>query len=477
MTLKKKVVSGVLWTAASNIGGTLLSFTLGVWLARLLGPSAYGLIGMVLVIAGFGRLLLDFGFGEALIQKQDVTERDYSSVFWFNIAIAIVLCGLFYMSAPWIAAFYANTDLIPLTQVMSLSFLLNGSIIVQRIRLEKAFRYRVISLAELTSSLLSSVVAIAMAYKGFGVWSLVALNLTKPLIYGLYIWVASTWLPSLEFNTANIRNLGKFSLSILLNGVFNTVATSLDKILIGKNLGAQSFGLYTKAYGTLRLPVNQLTYAMNRVLYPAFSQIQSQRKHVFDVYRKIIRLVSLLIFPVMLGFVFFGDTIIWLMFGNEWAAMAPVFKILALTAGFIPFNIIADSIIKSQGSSYYLNLITFVEKPLVVVAILAGVSFGSILALSWCLTIATFIVFLFKSWLISLALEQPYKTLLIQHAISVKYIALPLLALLAVMLFQPDMYVVFAAGLFVLALLLSLTLFRKSVWSLVQEVIQVYRSV
>lgn len=476
MSLRKKVVSGVLWTALSNIGGTLLSFTLGVWLARLLGPSAYGLIGMVLVIAGFGRLLLDFGFGEALIQKQNVTEQDYSSVFWFNLAVAIFLSIAFYISAPWIADFYKNEKLVDLSRIMSLSFLLNGCIIVQRIRLEKAFRYKVISLAEITSTLVSTLLAIAMAYKGYGVWSLVGLHLSKPLLYALLIWLASKWLPVLQFHKSSIRGLGKFSISILVNGIFNTLATSLDKILIGRNLGANNFGLYSKAYGTLRLPVNQLTYAMNRVLYPAFSQIQHQRKHVFEVYGKIISLISLLIFPVMLAFVFFGDTIIWLMFGREWAEMIPVFRILALTAGFIPFNIIADSIIKSQGSSYHLNLITFVEKPLVILAVVIGIWLGSITTLSWCLTAATLVVFMFKGWLISAVLEQPYPSLLHYHAQGLKYIALPLVTLLTILTFQPDLYVLIAAVLFVLALIISIVIYRKSVWSLIREIKQAYQS-
>ena len=138
--LKKEFVKGVAWTAISNLGATVISFTLGIWLARILGPSVYGIIGMVLVITGFSRLLLDFGFGEALIQQKNNNNRDYSTVFWYNMFLSFVLCFIIYSSANFIGEFYRNEAVIPITKAISFVVIINSLGMVQRIKLEKILR-------------------------------------------------------------------------------------------------------------------------------------------------------------------------------------------------------------------------------------------------------------------------------------------------------------------------------------------------
>jgi PST family polysaccharide transporter len=475
LELKKKVVSGIFWTAISNVGGVVLSFSLGVWLARLLGPPAYGLINMVLVVAGFGRLLLDFGFGEALIQKRDVDQQDYSSVFWFNILVAIGLTAAFFFCSPIISSFYHKPDLLPICQVMSLSFLLNGAVIVQRIKLEKAFKYKLISAAELGSTLSSTALAIYLAIQGYGVWSLVILNLSKSLIYGLIIWVSSQWLPTMMFQFDRIKKLSRFSLALMANGSFNTLATSLDKLLLGRFKGEMSLGLYSKSYSTIRLPVNQVTYALSRVMYPAFSEIQDKKSKIFEVYGKIIRVISYLLFPVMAVFIFFGESIVIWLFGADWTAMTPIFRILAITAGFIPFNIFADSIVKSQGSVKHLNLITFIEKPLVIVATIIGIASGSVITLSWSLAICVFVVFLIKSNIVSLVLNKPLGHLLLTHIRALGLVVLPVLAMSLVLWSRLSYGISTQIAIFLTALTISAFLLRKQIAEPIIEVLNIYR--
>ena len=320
---KEKVVDGVLWVFLANLAGFVVNFSLGIWLARILGPNAYGLVGMVLVITGFAHLLLDFGFGEALVQRQEVSQSEYSSVFWLNMVIALCLTLLVYLSAPLIARFYGTQEIIPLCRALSLIFLLNGAAIVQRTRLEKSFRFKALGMAEVVSALSAVGLAIILALNGIGVWSLVALHLSKPLIYNMILWISANWRPSFEMNWGGVRSIARFSSALFLNGVLGTLSLSLDRLLIGKWFGAASLGLYSKSMATVRMPVDQIMSVVGRVIYPAFAEIQTDRKRIYQIYKKVVLVIATLVFPIMASFYFFGEDIISFLFGSKWIEMIP----------------------------------------------------------------------------------------------------------------------------------------------------------
>ncbi len=475
MSLRKKVVNGVLWTSISNIAGFGVNFFLGIWLARLLGPGAYGLVGMILVITGFARLLLDFGFGEALIQNQHVDQNDYSTIFWLNVFISIVLTGIVYFSAPLIASFYHNQELIPLCKALSWTFILNGLAIIQRIKLEKAYRFKALGIAEVSSSILSISVALVLAFRNYGVWSLVALHLVKPLCYNIVVWISSNWAPSLRFNTQSIQKLSKFSFALFLNGLIGTLSINLDKLLIGRTFGDINLGIYSKSFSTVRMPVNQIMSALGRVIFPAFSQIQDNHEKIFDVYKKIVVLISSLIFPIMVSFFVFSDELILGLFGVKWIKMIPIFKILALTVGFIPFNILADSVVKSQGRVDLLNYITFIEKPLVMIAVVIGIIMGSIETVAMAFAVNIVIVFFIKSLIVSKALGKRFWPLLKCHAGAMRIIVLPIVALFGLSYFADMNGIVAKIWILALSLSVSIFLLKKSLITPMLEFIADYR--
>jgi O-antigen/teichoic acid export membrane protein len=436
--LRKSFIHSVAWTTGSNVGGFLINFFLGVWLARILGPEAYGLVGMVMVVTGFGRLFMDFGFGEALIQNQDTKEEDFSSVFWFNIIVSIFLFILFFFLSGFIASFYVQPVLKSISQVISSVFFLNALGMVQRIKLEKELKFKQIGIAELLSSLLSILIAISLAIKGFGVWSLVYLNLLKPLFYSVFIWLFSKWMPNITFNIESLLKLAKFSTALLINGFLEMIASTIDKVLIGKLQGDNSLGIYSKSFATVRMPVMQVMSAIGRVIFPTFSSIQSDDTRIFEIYKKFILIISSLIFPIMVVFYFFKDEIILLLFGNKWSEMIPIFGIFALTTGFLPFNILADSVVKSKGKVNHLNYITFFEKPLAIIAVIIGVIIGSLEAIALSISIGIFIIFLIKSYIVCLSLSQSFLSLMIEHLKALLLLIIPIIGLVGMSFFKID---------------------------------------
>lgn len=461
--LKSNFLSSVIWTASSNVAGFLINFFLGVLLARILGPESYGLLGMILVITGFGRLFMDFGFGEALIQRQDVNQKDYSSVFWFNVITSFFLVILFFLFASKIADFYQQPILKPISQAISFVFLLNALGIIQRVKLEKELKFKYLGITEVLSSLISVLVALYFAYLGYGVWSLVILHLVKPLVYLVSIWYFSKWLPSFVFSKQSIVKLSSFSFSLLLNGLLETIASTIDKLLIGKSLGSSELGIYTKSTGTVRLPVMQIMSAISRVIYPMLSAIQNEKERIFGIYKKFVRILSIVVFPIMAIFYFFGSEIILILFGDKWKEMISIFKIMAITAGLIPFNILTDNIIKSSGSSKYLNIISFVEKPIMVFSIVLGIYFGSIYAVTVALSAAIFVVFIVKSYITCLSLRASFFDLLKEHLISFYMMILPIAALIANSYF-PDFEVLpIKITVAIVSFLVSFVIFKKSI--------------
>lgn len=469
MEFKKSVIKGVTWTSLTNLLGFLVNFSLGVWLARILGPGAYGLIGMILVITGFARLLLDFGFSEALIQNQQVTDTGYSSVFWMNMGLSVVFTTLVFVAAPWIAKFYHNDNLIPLCQILSLTFIANGLSLVQRTRLEKELRFKEIGIAEITSSVVSVVFALILAQRGYGVWSLVALHLTKPFVYNIVVWVYSRWLPKFTFHVSSIRQLFHFSYTLFMNGLLGTAAMNLDKLLIGRSLGDVSLGVYTKSLSTVRMPVDQMMSAVSRVMFPAYANIQHDKSKIYSIYCRIVVLTSTLIFPIMMVFFFFSTELITSLFGEQWISMIPIFKTFSIAIGFLPFNIMVDGVIKSQGRTDLLNAITYIEKPMVIMAVLIGLAFGSLQSVATAITVNIFLVFLLKSYLLSKGLGKNVSNLYLTHLKALRIVILPILGL--VVLAQTPLADSFTwkALIAISGGLISLGILRNSTWKPLME--------
>ena len=455
-------LSGVSWTAGANIMGFIINFSLGVWLARILGPEAYGVIGMILVFVGFARLFMDFGFGEALVQKQETTDTDYSTVFWFNLIVSAILSMTLFFLASLISSFYNSSSLAPISRFLSLVFILQSFGMVHRVKLEKELKFKEIGISEVSSSLLATMIAIIFALSNYGVWSLVVFHLTKPLFYSVSMWFFTLWLPRFNFSLDSLRELIKFGFALFINGFFETIASSLDRLLVGKYFGSANLGLYEKAKSNVRLPAMQIMSAMGRVFFPLLSQIQEDTNRIYFIYTRIAGALTSILLPVMVFFFFFGEEIILFVYGDKWISMINLFTVMAITAGLIPFNVLIDSVVKSQGKARFINYITFYEKPIMITSVLFGIWFYDIKALTISVTIAIAVVFFIKTAIVAKCLNKSFIKLLHEHLKSLRLGLIPVLLIGLSNYFATTHIILIQFILFLIGFSVSYFIFRES---------------
>lgn len=243
-------------------------------MARILTPDDYGLVGMLAIFIAIAQSLIDSGFSQALIRKQDRTEIDNSTVFYFNIAVGIALYLILFFSAPLIARFYDEPMLVPLTRVVCLSVVINSLVVVQRALLTIKIDFKTQAKASLTGAILSGIVGITMAHTGFGVWSIVAQQLVNLSAIALLLWILSHWRPSLAYSWASFRELFSFGSKLAASGILDTVYRNLYLIVIGKVFRASDLGFYTRAHQFAEFPSSNVTGIVQRVTFPVLCTIQ-----------------------------------------------------------------------------------------------------------------------------------------------------------------------------------------------------------
>jgi O-antigen/teichoic acid export membrane protein len=329
-SLKQKTVSGVFWSAVTQVGQQFFNFIIMVILARLLFPEVFGLIAMATVFTGFAGLFQEMGFGAALIQRQEIDDRHLSSVFWLNFAAGLLLTAIVSASAPFIAYFYNEPLLVPLTIVISLNFTIGSFKVVQNALLHKRMDFRQLALITLTSISVAGSISIVLAFSGFGIWSLVANTLLTTVISSALLWRASEWKPRLLWDFSAVKELFGFSTNLLGFRLINYWITNADNLLIGKFLTAAALGLYGRAYSLMLLPVSQISNALARVLFPAFSVIQDDKEKVKAVFLKAHRAIALVTFPMMLGLLIVAKSFILVIYGEKWEGVIPILQIFCL---------------------------------------------------------------------------------------------------------------------------------------------------
>lgn len=312
----QKTIQGVSWSVVGRVGKNIIGFVVGVVLARLLSPTEFGLLGMITVITRFANLFTDMGFGAALIQKKEINDRELSSVFWLNMAGGILLTLIFIALSPVIASFYNEPILQILTIVLSFNFVIQSAVIVQKTQLTRSIDFKSLSIVEVASIFLSGAVGIAFAYYDYGVWSLVIHAISGSVFITVLIWYLSDWRPSAVFDIGAIKRLLGFSLNLLGDKTINYWARNLDNLLIGKYLGSDPLGVYSKSYSIMLLPLQNVSNVISRVMFPALSKIQDDKERVKRIFLRMTRVIALVTFPMMLGLVVVVEPFVITVFGK-----------------------------------------------------------------------------------------------------------------------------------------------------------------
>lgn len=374
--LRNKTINGIVWSALEQFSVQGIQFILGIILARILLPSDYGIIGMLAIFIAISQSLTNAGFSSALIQKMNPTNNDYSTVFYFNFAISIVIYIILFLCAPIIAKFYNTPILLDLTKIVGLNIIISSFSIVQIAKLSKKLDFKTQAKASLSSVIISGLIGIYLAYNGYGVWSLVVQSLVRNLINSAMLWIVSKWIPSWTFSISSLKGLFKFGSRLLYASLLSTVFDNLYTLVIGKFYKADELGFYTRANQFQQLPSQNITSIIQRVTFPVLSSIQDDQDHLTKSYRKIIRFSAFIVFPLMLLLAVISEPMIRLVLTDKWIQSASYLQILCFAGLLYPIHSINLNILKVKGYSGLFLKLEIYKKILVVIILLFTYSFG-----------------------------------------------------------------------------------------------------
>jgi len=349
MSLRTKTAKGVTWNTASQLAKLVTGFVVLVVLARLLNPSDFGLMAMVAVFSSMFFGINDLGLGIAIIQKQDVAEEHLSSAFWFNLLLGIAVTAIFLSLAPLIARFYSKIALTPILMVMSVTFTISSVGAIQVALFSKKMDFRTLAIVETLASILAGATAIVLAALGFGVWSLVAQILVATSILAVLAFMLSGWKPKLVFRWRPLWELLSFGLHVMGIAYTDFFHRNLDNILVGKFLGSFQLGLYSVAYRLLLFPLGTISTIVGRVVFPAMSLIQDDKKAVRDAYERATRYIGAITFPLMAGLSVLAPQLVRVALGLKWERSIFLIQILSFVGLVQSITITATWIYYSQG--------------------------------------------------------------------------------------------------------------------------------
>jgi O-antigen/teichoic acid export membrane protein len=375
-TLKAKALGAVVWSAAENLSNQGARFVIGVILARLLRPDEFGLIGMLAIFISVARMVADCGFGQALIQKQDATHRDESSVFYVSVVLGFLGAAILFGAAPLIASFYHQPQLILLTRVMAWLVFINAFGVIQTNLLTKKMDFKTQLKVSVISTVVGGVVAIVMAARGYGVISLAVQVLVGDSLRTVLLWLAHGWRPAAEFSFDSVRKMFGFSSRLLASYFLNTIFQNIYTLLIGKFFDARALGFYTRAKNMQQLPAESLSSIVNRVSFPLFSVVQGDKPHLKRAVRKALTSVAFLNFPVLTGLACVAVPLVRLLLTDKWLPCAPLLQLLCAAGALYPLHVIHLSALVAQGRSDLYFRLEVIKKCLVVLGILLTFHWG-----------------------------------------------------------------------------------------------------
>ena len=399
--LKNKAVSGMIWTALQKYSTMIIQFISGIILARLLTPYDYGCIGMLLIFMVLAESFIDGGFGSALIQKKNPTQTDYSTIFFWNLGMSVVLYEVLYLSAPLIARFYGIPLLCDVLRVQGLVLFIYAFNIVQNNQLRKKMNFKVLSIVTIATSLTALSVTIIMAYKGFGVWALVAQNMLTAAIPAIVFWFYVRWRPRLVFSWQSFRELFSFGFYMFLTQLLNQFGHQIQGLLIGRFYNASTMGYYSKANSTERLASTSISKVMTQVTYPLYAEMQDDKAALGDMIKKITMTLSYVTFPLMFILLLCAKPLFILLYSDRWAASVPYFQVLCIAGLAYSLQSVNYQSVAAIGKSKTMFIWTFVKRAVGIGLVVAGLLLYGMKGLLVGMVLNTWFSYFINIWLVS----------------------------------------------------------------------------
>jgi teichuronic acid exporter len=368
-SLKHKTFRALSWSFIDLIVQRGVQFVVGIVLARLLFPAQFGLIGMLTIFMAVAQSFLDSGFGAALIQKRDITQKDICSIFYFNIVVGMMASGLLCIIAPWISEFYNQPTLTPLTRMLSLTIVINSFGLIQTTLLRKRVDFKTQTKISLTASVVSGIIGISLAAKGFGVWSLAVQQISSSLLRTIFLWFLNTWRPMLVFSLKSLRDMFSFGSRLLISGLLNQVFDNIYLLVIGKLFSAADLGFFTRAKTMNELPSLTLSGMVGRVTFPVFSTIQDEPARIKRGLKKALTALVLVNFPMMIGMAAAAKPLVLVLLTEKWSPCIPYLRLLCMVGLLFPMNLLNLNVLQALGRSDLFLRLEIIKKVLIIINI------------------------------------------------------------------------------------------------------------
>lgn len=382
MSLRKTALSGLVWTYSQQFGSQFITFLVTILLSRLISPAEFGLIGMIGIFMGIGAALFDGGLTSSLIRTRELTELDYSTVFYFNLIGSFIIYIILYATAPWIADFYHQPILKPITRTYGLTFILSAFGTVQNTILSRELKFKKQAVIALPAILISSCIGVTLAYFHYGVWSLVVSALVNALLNSLFLWFSSAWYPKFVFSKQKFRQHFNYGYKLTLSGVLDIIFTNSYQIVIGRYYSAAQVGYFTRANTLMMLPVGNVSGALNRVVFPLFSKVQDDIPRFKNAYKQVMLMVLFIITPIIVLMGVLAEPLIIFLFTEKWLPVVPIFRIICFTGILYPIHAYNLLVLQVKGRSDLFLKLEVLKKCLSAIILLISFFYG-FYALLW----------------------------------------------------------------------------------------------
>lgn len=428
--LSNKATKSVFWSAIERFSVQFFQLALTIIIARVLSPKDYGLIAMLGVFMAIAQTFIDSGFANALIQKKNRNNTDYCTVFYFNIVISVIVYILLFFSAPLIASFYIEPELVNITRIFGLTVIINSFGLVQQAKLTIQLDFKRLAKASLIAVVASGIIGVYLAYTGFGVWALVAQTIINNGLRVLFIWIYAKWHPILIFSKESFTQLFSFGSKLLASSLLHTIYVNIYTLIIGKFFSASTCGLYNQAFKLSSFPSTNLTSIIVRAVYPIQCQYQDDNVQLKDMFVKYLRMSCFIIFPIMILFASVAKPFVILFLGEQWAEAVPLLQILCIAYMWDPLMKISNSMLNVKGRSDLFLRAEIYKKISAFIILFATIPFG-ITAMCFGILLYSFVDIIIITYYLNKVLEI---SLLDQIKLIFDIVILAILPLLTVII-------------------------------------------
>lgn len=374
--LKQKTITGITWSFIEFFSRQGFTFIIGIILARLLSPKEFGLVGLAAIFIAISRTLVDSGFSQALVRKKNCTQIDYSTVFYFNVIIGIIIYLALMLLSGEISRFFGEPELEGIVEVLGLGVIINSFAVVQLAKLTKEMNFKLQTKISILSAVISGITGVVMAYQGHGVWSLIVKSLSGFIITTILLWLFVKWRPSFVFSMKSFNEMFSFGSKLLINGLLNSLYTNIYLIVIGKYYSAIEVGFYTRADQFKKLLSENISSIIQRVSYPALSTIQDDIPRLKIAYQILIKSTMFIVFILMMTMAAVAKPMVLVLIGEKWLPSVEYLQLLCFAGMFYPIHAINLNMLLVKGDSGLFLKLSIIRKLFVVPVILIGIYWG-----------------------------------------------------------------------------------------------------